>query len=99
MTAGGDSATGGAVGSQPSVWTFIDFEAPSEQADDLANALAGVLMATDGWWADFVVDHDHVVVFANRVFRYRIGDLDRRNEAVAYGIDAGTPRHQLDWGD
>ena len=81
------------------MWTFSDFEASSEQADDLADALAGVLMAADGWWADFVVDDDHVVVFASRVFRYRIGDLDGRNEAVAYGIEVGTPRHQLDWGD
>jgi hypothetical protein len=43
---------------QPSVWTFVDFEAPDDRADQLADALA-----------------------------------------VAWGRAAGTPEHQLDWGD
>ena len=96
------SATGdgrGATTSQPSVWTFVDFEAPDERADELAQALAGMLEREDGWWADFTVGDDHVVVFAAKVFRYRIGDAEGRNEAIRHGIAAGTPRHQLDWGD
>jgi hypothetical protein len=84
--------------SQPKVWTFIDFQAPADQAEGVADALARVLEPEDGWWADFVVGDVHYVVFANRVFRYRIGDSDAREEVVAYGIQAGTPRHQLDWG-
>jgi hypothetical protein len=89
----------GAVTSQPSVWTFVDFQAPDERADELAQALAGMLERQDGWWADFTVGDDHVVVFADKVFRYRIGDAAGRNEAIEYGVAAGTPRHQLDWGD
>jgi hypothetical protein len=96
---GESSDAGGAAGSQPRVWTFIDFEAPSERADELAAALAEVLLPDDGWWADFVVDGDRVIVFANKVFRYRIGDVAGRDEAIAYGLASGTPRHQLDWGD
>jgi hypothetical protein len=38
-------------------------------------------------------------VFAGRVFRYREGDAAGREEAVAHGRAAGTPEHQLDWGD
>ena len=89
----------GAIESQPSVWTFVDFEAPDERADELAQALAGALLAEDGWYADFTVAGDHVVVFAGKVFRYRIGDSDGRNEAIEHGVAVGTPRHQLDWGD
>jgi hypothetical protein len=89
----------GASGTQPNIWTFVDFEAPDERADELAEALARALMRENGWWADFVVGDDHVVVFASKVFRYRIGDADARNAAVDYGVAAGTPRHQLDWGD
>jgi hypothetical protein len=81
------------------VWTFLDFEAPDERADELAQALAAALDTVTGWWADFTVGDDHVVVFANRVFRYRIGDQQARNEAVTWGLAAGTPEHQLDWGD
>jgi hypothetical protein len=98
-TAGGSAEAGGASSFQPRVWTFIDFEAPSERADELATALAETLLADDGWWADFVVDGDRVVVFADKVFRYRIGDAAGRDEAIEYGLAAGTPRHQLDWGD
>ena len=94
----GDSAQG-AVAGQPPIWTFLDFEAADDRADDLAHALAAALETESGWWADFVVGGDHVVVFAGRVFRYRIGDLRARAEAVAWGRASGTPEHQLDWGD
>ena len=87
------------VATQPDVWTFLDFEAPDERADDLAEALAAALLPDDGWYADFQSDDEHVVVFAGRAFRYRKGDAAGREEAVAYGRSVGTPEHQLDWGD
>ena len=83
---------------QPGVWTFLDFEAPDEAADELAAALAGALLAGQGWYADFTVGDDHVVVFAGRVFRYAKGDQAGRAAAVEYGRSAGVPDHQLDWG-
>jgi len=89
----------GATDAQPPVWTFLDFEAPDERADELADALTAALDTRTGWYADFSVGDDHVVVFASRVFRYRIGDRRAREEAVAWGRAAGTPEHQLDWGD
>jgi hypothetical protein len=89
----------GAVDAQPDVWTFVDIEAPKSQADELARALAESLEPELGWYADFTVnDTERVVVFAGRVFRYRIGDKAARAEAVAWGRAAGTPEHQLDWG-
>jgi hypothetical protein len=94
----GDSPRG-AVAGQPPIWTFLDFEAPDHRADDLAHALAAALETETGWWADFIVGGDHVVVFAGRVFRYRIGDTRARAEAVAWGRASGTPEHQLDWGN
>jgi len=92
-------ASAGATDAQPQIWTFVDFEAPDEQADALAQAIADALETATGWWADFIVGEDHVVVFANRVFRYPIGDEAGREEAAAWGRAAGTPEHQLDWGD
>jgi len=87
------------AGSQPGVWTFLDLEAPDERADDLARALADALRSDDGWYADFSVGEEHIVVFAGHVFRYRKGDAAARAQAVAYGLVAGTPRHQLDWAE
>jgi hypothetical protein len=98
-SAAGAEVASGATEAQPSVWTFLDFEAPDERAEDLAAALAGALEPTTGWYADFRVGDDHVVVFTDRVFRYRVGDRRGREEAVAWGRAAGTPEHQLDWGD
>jgi hypothetical protein len=89
----------GTVATQPDVWTFVNFETPDDRADELASVLAEMLLPDDGWYADFRVGDDHVVVFSGRVFRYRVGDRAGRQEAVDYGRRAGTPEHQLDWGD
>jgi hypothetical protein len=88
-----------ALSTQPGVWTFVEFEADDELAVPLAEALAGALLAEGGWYADFAVGDDHVVVFAGRVFRYRRGDAEARGEVVAYGASVGVPAHQLDWAD
>jgi hypothetical protein len=84
---------------QPPVWTFLDFEAADDAADALAQSLARCLLAEGGWYANFMVGDDHVIVFANRIFRYRCGDLARRAEVVEYGRRVGVPEHQLDWTD
>ncbi|MFD6287616.1 hypothetical protein [Streptomyces sp. NPDC060205] len=96
--AGGEDQHG-VVDGQPCTWTFVDFEGADSLADDLAQLLARSLDPNHGWWADFTVDAtEHVIVFAGRWFRYRIGDETGRAEAVAWGRAAGTPEHQLDWG-
>ena len=84
---------------QPPIWTFVEFEAPDDAAQELAAALARSLLAEGGWYADFAVCDDHVVVFADRIFRYRRGDQAARAEAVEYGKLMGVPEPQLDWGD
>jgi hypothetical protein len=91
--------SGSARGGQPPVWTVLEFE--SDAADDgpLARALADGLSPEGGWYADYRVGDERVVVFAGRVFRYRGADDPRRAEAVAYGAAAGVPEHQLDWKD
>ncbi|HLU55432.1 MAG TPA: hypothetical protein VKZ81_08210 [Pseudonocardia sp.] len=90
------SATAGP--GQPPVWTLIDVTAPDERAGELADALSAVLLAEGGWYADFTVGDDHVVIFAGRSFRYRRGDEPARAHVVAYGRSVGVPEHQLDRG-
>jgi hypothetical protein len=91
------SASAGSA--QPPVWTILDVEAPAERAGELADALAAALLADGGWYADFRVGPDHVVVFAGRAFRYRRGDETAKAHVVAYGRSVGVPEHQLDWRD
>ena len=59
-----------ATGDQPSAWTMIQFEFPTEEAERLATALAAVL-DEPGWYTNFDVDGDKVVIFPRRVMRYR----------------------------
>lgn len=88
----------GSVGAgQPTVWTLLDFAAADERAEDVAAALAAVLLHEGGWYADFRTDGERHVVFAGRSFRYAEGDAAGRDEAVAYGRSVGVPESQLDW--
>ena len=82
---------------QPDIWTCLDFEADDDLADTLAEALAAALLPEGGWYADFGVGDDHVVVFANRIFCFRHDDAAAGAEAAAYGRSVGVPDHQLDW--
>ena len=91
--------SGSAAATQPPVWTILEFEAHDDAADTIALLLARALLAEGGWYADFTVGGDHVVVFADRIFRYRRGDPAGRAEAVAYGRSVGVPSGQLDWPD
>ncbi|MGW2517851.1 hypothetical protein ACWC09_12675 [Streptomyces sp. NPDC001617] len=88
---------GSASEDQPRVWTLVEWESEGDDADGLARALADALEPANGWYADFVVGEERVVVFAGKVFRYRRGDEAGRAEAVAHGRSVGTPEHQLDW--
>jgi hypothetical protein len=83
----------------PATWTLIEFEAADDRADELAKQLADVLVADGGWYADFGVGDEHVVVFAGKVFRYRSGDKLARAEVHKYGLSVGCPADQLDWKD
>jgi hypothetical protein len=84
---------------QPDVFTLLDVEADDEHADALAEALAAALVEGPGWYADFRVGADRVVVFPRCVFRYPVGDAAGRLAAVEHGRTLGIPEPQLDWGD
>src|SRR5687767_10982186 len=74
-----DAEQHGVTEGQPAVWTFIDFEAPDDLADHLTQSLAEALEPNLGWWADFTIDDsEHAIIFANRAFRYPVGDETAR---------------------
>jgi len=91
--------TGSVSAAQPPIWTFLNFEADDDVAEPLAQSLSDSLLVDGGWYADFTVGTDHVVVFADKIFRYRRSDQVGRAAAVEYGRTVGVPDHQLDWND
>ena len=82
---------------QPLTWTFIEFEAPLEEAERLAAALSRSLDQSLGWYCDFRSPTETFVVFAERVFRYPRGDKGERSKAEAHARSMGVPESQLDW--
>jgi len=82
---------------QPSRWTFIEFEVAAERTEELEEKLTGLLDASGGWYCSFGSDHEMVVVFAGRSFRYRRGEEQARQEIETYARSVGVPDAQLDW--
>ena len=83
---------------QPNIWTLIEFEAPEDDSDALAMRLSKDL-ASPGWYANWNTGTQAVVVFPDKIFRYKRGDKAGRKRAQKYGLDAGVPEPQLDWGE
>ena len=88
-----------AMGEQPGQWTLLEFEASEADAERLAEALAGCLKPTGGWYANFNTKSDAFVVFADRVFRYARGNSAGRDQVERYARSVGVPESQLDWED
>jgi hypothetical protein len=83
---------------QPNVWTMIEFETPEDDSDALAQRLSKDL-ASPGWYANWNTSSQSVVVFPDKIFRYKRGDKAARTRAQRYGRDCGVPEPQLDWDD
>ena len=84
--------------SQPSTWTLVEFEAPEDESDALAQRLSKDL-SSPGWYANWNSSTQAVVVFPEKIFRYKRGDKAARRRAQKYGKDCGVPDGQLDWDD
>ncbi|MGD0272629.1 MAG: hypothetical protein ABSB96_02715 [Gaiellaceae bacterium] len=88
-----------ATAEQAAVWTTIEFEFAEQDAERVAAALADVLDERGGWYSDFELGDEKLVVYPGRVFRYSRGDKAARAEAQAHGRSLGVPDSQLDWSD
>jgi hypothetical protein len=80
----------------PARWTLLRFDVDDAKAAAFAEALAGVL-DEPGWYADLHTVDESFVVFADRVFRYPMGDQKGRAAAEAHARDHGVPEPQIDW--
>jgi hypothetical protein len=84
---------------QPRRWTFVGFEMDDDLAPSVADALSSALDGEGGWYCNFSTADEAWIVFRGRIFHYRHGDHDGRDEAQAYGRSVGVPEPQLDWGE
>lgn len=84
---------------QPQQWTLIDFAAEEDNAERLAEQMAGCLAPTGGWYVNYNTATVAFVIFPAHVFRYPRGSAEGRHAAHAYGRSIAIPESQLDWQD
>ena len=80
-------------------WTLHTVEVPEEKAEELAGKIGKSLDASHGnsWYADFVNDSHHYIIFPNKVFFIDRWNKKEYDEAKEYGISIGIPEHQVDF--
>ncbi len=82
---------------QPDVWTALTIEGPAGHAAAVAARLSRAIKPD--WYANLSTAEHSLVIFRDRVFKYRRGDPTGRAEAQDYARSVGIPEHQLDWGE
>ena len=83
---------------QPRVWTALSFEVDELQAEAVIEELSHALK-TPGWYIDARQADQVIVIFPERVFRYKRGDPAGKIAVQAYARASGIPLTQIDWGD
>lgn len=80
----------------PPVWTATYFEGDEAHADEVA-AVVSKAMVDSYWFANIHCRQDEIVIFADKVFRYRRGNVTARKAPEDHARSKGVPEHQLDW--
>lgn len=80
-------------------WTYLTVRIPEGDADELA-ALIGRAIDREhaaSWYADYKNDTHHYVVFSDCAFYIDRRRAEEYEEARAYAIARGLPKHQADF--
>lgn len=85
-----------AEGGQPKQWTAIYFEVDRKKIDETAVYLSKALKPRE-WYLSMSAGDINFVVFPNKIFKYKKGDIVEKTNAVEYGKTIGIPESQLDF--
>ena len=77
-------------------WTIHTIDVPRGEAPAVAEKLSRSL---DGnyWYADFMDDKTHYVIFPNKVFKVDRSQPDQYGPVVEHGLSLNIPAYQLDF--
>lgn len=79
-------------------WTLDTIELDEDQARSVAEAISRSIDSQHGsWFADFLNDRNHFVIFRDKVFLIDRRSKEQYDEAVKYGLSIGIPAYQLDF--
>ncbi len=75
-------------------WTMVFFHSEDER---FPQRLADIIM--DGWFADMKSGNIKFIVFRNKVLQYEIGNVEEKEEVLAYCRALGIPEEQFNWSE
>lgn len=80
-------------------WTLDTVEVGEEDMASVAEAIGMSLDRSHGgsWYADFLNERNHYVIFRRKVFLINRRSKTQYDEAVKYGLALGIPPYQLDF--
>ena len=73
-------------------WTMVFFHS---ETPDFPQRLAEVII--EGWFADMKTGDVKVIVFKDKVLKYRIGDAVEKEQVLDYMRAKGIPQEQFNW--
>ena len=73
-------------------WHLYKVEATPEQLQKLSS-----ILKPEKWYAHFWSGDKMIVVFRDKTFTQKIGDMSTWEPAIQYGLSIGIPKEQLDF--
>lgn len=82
---------------QPKQWNVSSFRVEDGNIDEITEYLSKSLQ-NGKWYVNFSGNAEYtIVVFPDKVFKYKKADIAKRNEAIEFGRKLEIPESQLDW--
>jgi len=78
-------------------WTLHTVEIPTSNASNIAKELSTILDSKHAWYADFVNNNSHYIIFRNKIFKVDRSKKEQYNDVTKYGVSLGIPNYQLDF--
>lgn len=78
-------------------WTLHTVEIPKENIDSATSKLKDSLEKDHSWYIHFWNNHELIVIYKDKIFRFAHEDKTKRGEAVRHGVSFGIPQYQLDF--
>ena len=73
-------------------WHLYKVEATPEQLQKLSS-----ILKPEKWYAHFWSGDEMIVVFRDKTFTQKVGDMSTWEPAIQYGLSIGIPKEQLDF--
>lgn len=78
-------------------WTMHTVLIQENEAESIANEISISLDKEHKWYADYINNDHHYIIFRDKVFYINRKSIEEYNKAKEYGISLGIPEYQLDF--